>query len=302
MPQTAGRSSRHAGILERLRRSPILNRAAAAARRTRRGPARWRSPAAASCDGGSGGSGGFGGGGGAMPHHRSSGRQDSRTNPKPAPNSRTFSTTTWRTSLSCTAISPACRTASRTSSAYRSSRRPDISCSSPSSCTPCASFRPTTVRISIPSIKLFQGDPVGHWEGDTLVVDTTNQDTQNLVRYLRQLQDRSSARDREVHPAGREHNRLRSDNHRPGHLHAALDGPLEHRPQPAKRPCPTVILTSRWNSAASKATKTCSTIQRIRAARLQRNVSSVRVTTELTKTGRYSSFCFISLCNFQLLL
>lgn len=37
---------------------------------------------------------------------------------------------------------------------------------------------PTDNRAHIDSrIKLFQGDPVGHWEGDTLVVDTTNQDT-----------------------------------------------------------------------------------------------------------------------------
>ena len=34
---------------------------------------------------------------------------------------------------------------------------------------------PTDGRKHIPaSIKLFQGDSVGHWEGDTLVVDTTN--------------------------------------------------------------------------------------------------------------------------------
>jgi hypothetical protein len=37
---------------------------------------------------------------------------------------------------------------------------------------------PTDNRAHIDAkIKLFQGDPVGHWEGDTLVVDTTNQDT-----------------------------------------------------------------------------------------------------------------------------
>jgi hypothetical protein len=37
---------------------------------------------------------------------------------------------------------------------------------------------PTDNRAHIdPKIRLFQGDPVGHWEGDTLVVDTTNQNT-----------------------------------------------------------------------------------------------------------------------------
>jgi hypothetical protein len=37
---------------------------------------------------------------------------------------------------------------------------------------------PTDGRQHIdPKIKLFEGDPVGHWEGDTLVVDTTNQNT-----------------------------------------------------------------------------------------------------------------------------
>ncbi len=30
-------------------------------------------------------------------------------------------------------------------------------------------------QITNPAVKLFQGESVGHWEGDTLVVDTTNQ-------------------------------------------------------------------------------------------------------------------------------
>ncbi len=41
---------------------------------------------------------------------------------------------------------------------------------------------PTDGRAHIDSkIKLYQGDPVGHWEGDTLVVDTTNQNTKTWM-------------------------------------------------------------------------------------------------------------------------
>jgi len=41
---------------------------------------------------------------------------------------------------------------------------------------------PTDNRPHIDSkIRLYQGDPVGHWEGDTLVVDTTNQNTKTWM-------------------------------------------------------------------------------------------------------------------------
>jgi hypothetical protein len=41
---------------------------------------------------------------------------------------------------------------------------------------------PTDGRAHIdPKFKLFQGDPVGHWEGDTLVVDTTNQSSKTWM-------------------------------------------------------------------------------------------------------------------------
>ena len=34
------------------------------------------------------------------------------------------------------------------------------------------------------SVRLWQGDSIGHWEGDTLVVDTTNYRDEVTVRFV----------------------------------------------------------------------------------------------------------------------
>ena len=48
---------------------------------------------------------------------------------------------------------------------------------------------PTTAAHVGSNIQLFMGDPVGHWEGETLVVDTTNfNDKTSLGRTVPQLQ------------------------------------------------------------------------------------------------------------------
>ena len=100
---------------------------------------------------------------------------------------------------------------------------------------------------------------------------------QDLVRHFRQLQDRRSARDREVHSAGREHHRLRSHDHR-SRLSTRNRGRRAGTSTATGRPrCPTATLTSRWNSAASKATRIWNTTPRTRAARLPRSVDSERL-------------------------
>ena len=90
---------------------------------------------------------------------------------------------------------------------------------------------------------LFQGDPIAHWDGDTLVVDTTNQNDKTWFDLLGQLQDSTNLHVTEKFiPSGRQHHRVRSHDARSDHLHAGLDRALEHHPRPFRS-------QQRWPSA-----------------------------------------------------
>ena len=70
-----------------------------------------------------------------------------------------------------------------------------------------------------PNIRLFMGDPVGHWEGETLVVDTTNfNDKTSLGRTVPYHSDalahrRALHEDRPEHPRLPDHDRRSEDVH-----------------------------------------------------------------------------------------
>jgi hypothetical protein len=69
--------------------------------------------------------------------------------------------------------------------------------------------RPLDNRPHIPdAMRLFEGDSRGHWEGDTLVVDVTNQNPRDLVRYGGKLSQRCASRGGAIHDERLEYNSL----------------------------------------------------------------------------------------------
>ena len=70
------------------------------------------------------------------------------------------------------------------------------------------------------TIRFWLGDSVGHWEGDTLVVDTTNFTDKTRFRGS----TRGSARHRALHARGRAHAALSLHDRRSRDLDQAVDG------------------------------------------------------------------------------
>ena len=103
---------------------------------------------------------------------------------------------------------------------------------------------PISNRAHLPSnVHLWLGDPIGKWEGDTFVVDTTNfrQDAtvrggnseklhmiEKFSRVGPRRQQREASHDREVQPCRSGRPEVRSHNERSGDLGAAVDGGALH--------------------------------------------------------------------------
>ena len=67
------------------------------------------------------------------------------------------------------------------------------------------------------------GRPIGHWEGETLVVDVTGFNEQHLVRPGRGFSQRHVARGGTLYLAHRRYHDLRSHHRRSHSVHAALE-------------------------------------------------------------------------------
>jgi hypothetical protein len=84
-------------------------------------------------------------------------------------------------------------------------------------------------------IRLWNGDSRGHWEGQTLVVDTTNYNNKGSIgtsaatdRIKGIPQSEALACGGALHPRQRRHHQLRSHHRRSAHVYPALEGGVSH--------------------------------------------------------------------------
>ena len=114
-------------------------------------------------------------------------------------------------------------------------------------------------QITSPAVHLFQGESVGHWEGDTLVVDTTNQNDKTW------FDTSGHYKPEDVHVVERftmtDSNTI---DYEADVTSAEFTQPMKVKGS-QRRANATIRTTSRWSSPASKATRTCSITPKIRA-------------------------------------
>ena len=110
---------------------------------------------------------------------------------------------------------------------------------------------PLDGRAHLPDhMRLWQGDSVGHWEGDTLVVETTNLNGKTWLNEVGDIVSHAATRRRTVHAGRRRHDPVRGDGDRSARLHAPVDDRVPDRTG-RRTSC------SRWR--VTRTTRTCST-------------------------------------------
>jgi len=133
---------------------------------------------------------------------------------------------------------------------------------------------PTDGRPHIPAnVKLFEGDSVGHWEGDTLVIDTINQNGRGWFDMV------GNFTSEHIHVV----ERFTPVDSNTINVEATIEDPTLYT-RPWKSPAPSgagsIQTTNRWSSPASRVTLTLNITSRVKAGEPSRPTEPPRLTTE----------------------